>query len=84
MLKITHACIFLPSGFLFVRGSSICKGFPGGSVVKNPPANTEDSDLNPELGRSLGEGNGNPVQYFPGESHEQRSLAVLGSVCKRD
>ena len=75
-----HACIFFPSGFLFVRGSWICKGFPHGSVVKNLPANTGDSDLNPELGRSLGEGNGNPLQYFPGKSHEQRSLAVLGSA----
>ena len=36
------------------------------SVVKNPPANavdTGDSDSIPELGRSLGGGNGNPIQY---------------------
>ena len=38
-------------------------GFPGGSVVKNPPANTGDWDLIPGLGRSPGEGNGNPLQY---------------------
>ena len=40
-------------------------GFPGGSVVKNPPANTEDArdvDSIPGLGRSPGEGNGNPLQ----------------------
>ena len=36
-------------------------GFPGGSVVKNPPANTEASIL--VLGRSPGEGNGCPLQY---------------------
>ena len=39
------------------------EGFPGGSVVKNLPANAEDTGLIPGLGRSLEEGNGNPVQY---------------------
>ena len=34
-----------------------------GSVVKNLPANAGDSGLIPGLGRSLGGGNGNPLQY---------------------
>ena len=38
-------------------------GFPDDSVVKNPPVKTEDMDLIPESGRSLREGNGNPLQY---------------------
>ena len=38
-------------------------GLPSGSVVKNPPANAEDTGLVPGLGRSPGEGNGNPLQY---------------------
>ena len=38
-------------------------GFPGGSVVKNPPPHAGDSGLIPGLGRSPGEGNGNPLQY---------------------
>ena len=38
-------------------------GFPGGSVVKNPPANEGDMGSIPGLGRSPGEGNGNPLQY---------------------
>ena len=38
-------------------------GFPGGSVVKNLPANTGDKSSLPGPGRSSGEGNGNPVQY---------------------
>ena len=38
-------------------------GFPGGSVVKNPPTNAGDMDLIPESGRSPGEGNGKPLQY---------------------
>ena len=50
------------------------KGFPSGSVVKNPPANAGDAGSIPGLGRSPGEGNGNPV-FLPGKSHGQRSLA---------
>ena len=38
-------------------------GFLGVSVVKNLPANAGDSGLIPGLGRSLGGGNGNPLQY---------------------
>ena len=41
-------------------------GFPGGAVVKNPPANAEDArDVGsiPGSGRSSGAGNGNPLQY---------------------
>ena len=37
-------------------------GFPGGSVVKNLSANAGDMSLIPGLGRSRGEGNGNPLQ----------------------
>ena len=38
-------------------------GYPGGSVVKNPPANMGDSGLIPGSGGTPGEGNGNPLQY---------------------
>ena len=37
--------------------------FAGGSVVKNPPANTGEVGLIPGWGRSPGGGNGNPLQY---------------------
>ena len=37
--------------------------FPGGSVVKNPPAKAGDTGSILESGRSPGEGNGNPLQY---------------------
>ena len=37
-------------------------GFPGGSTVKNPPANAGDVGLIPGSGRSPGEGDGNPLQ----------------------
>ena len=37
-------------------------GFPGGSVVKNPPANEGDMGSIPGSGRSSGEGSGTPLQ----------------------
>ena len=50
--------------------------FPGGSVVKNPPANAGDTVLIPGLGRVPGEGNGNLLQDSCLEnSKERRSLA---------
>ena len=39
-------------------------GFPGGSMVRNLPANSRHEGLIPELGRYPGEGNGNLLQYF--------------------
>ena len=44
-------------------GVRIAEGFPGGSVVKNLPANAGDVGSIPGLGRSPGERNGNPLQY---------------------
>ena len=41
----------------------ITKGFPGGSEVKASARNVGDLDSIPGLGRSPGEGNGNPLQY---------------------
>ena len=38
-------------------------GFPGGSEVKVSAWNVGDPSSIPELGRSPGEGNGNPLQY---------------------
>ena len=38
-------------------------GPPDRLVVKNLPANAGDEGLIPGLGRSPGEGNGNPPQY---------------------
>ena len=52
-LIIVLICVFLVPN----------EGFPGGSVVKNPPANTKHLGSIPGLGRSPGGGNGNPLQY---------------------
>ena len=39
------------------------RGFPGGLVVKSLPANAGDAGSIPGLGRTPGEGNGNPFPY---------------------
>ena len=38
-------------------------GFPGGSEGNASPCNVGDLGCIPELGRSSGEGNSNPLQY---------------------
>ena len=57
-------------------------GFPGDSVIKNPPGNTGDmgdAGLSPGSERSPGEGY--PLQYFfHGEFHGQRSLVVYSPI----
>ena len=49
------------------RLKRLSSSIPGGSAVKNLPAMQEtraaDVDLTPGSGRSVGEGNGNPLQY---------------------
>ena len=44
-----------------LRWTKEISGFPGGSVVKNLPANAGDAGSIPRLGRSPGEGNGYPI-----------------------
>ena len=60
-------------------------GFPGSSVVKNPPASAGDISSIPGSRRSPAEGNGNPFQYSSLEkSHGQRSPAGYSPWgCKR-
>ena len=57
-------------------------GFPGGSVVKNPPANAGDVGSIPESGRSPREGNGNSLQFTclgNPRTEEPGSLQSMGS-----
>ena len=49
----------------------LLKGSPGGSEVKNPPANARDR-FNPWVGKIPWGGNDNP--FLPGKSHAQKSL----------
>ena len=57
-------------------------GFPGGSAVKNPPADAGDVSSVPESGRSPGEGNGYSLQFTclgnPG-TEEPGRLQSMGS-----
>ena len=47
----------------FICYNYVCIGFPGGSEVKASACNAGDLGSIPGLGRSPGEGNGNPLQY---------------------
>ena len=54
--------------------------FPGGSAVKNPPANAGDRGLIPGSGRTPGAGHGSPLQYsFLEKSMDRRAECAM--VC---
>ena len=57
------------------------QGFPGGSDSEESALNAGDAHLIPGSGRSLGEGNSNPLTlvFLPGKSHGQRRLAGYSS-----
>ena len=71
IVKDRKACMLQSTGLQRVRHSLVAeqqqetpatvRGFPGGSVVKNPPANTGDMGSIPGSGRSPGEEHGNPL-----------------------
>ena len=57
-------------------------GFPGGSVVKNPPANAGDVGLIPGSGRSPGKGNATHLSILAWEiprTEEPGRLQSMGS-----
>ena len=59
------------------------QGFPGGSVVNNPPANSDttgDTGSIPRWGRPPGGGNSNPLQYSCLENPMDRG-AWQATVC---
>ena len=60
------------------------KDFPGGSDGKASAYNAGDLGSIPGLGRSPGEGNGNPLQLFlPGKFYGQRAWwAIVHGVTK--
>ena len=62
------------------------KQSPGGSVVKNPPANARDGGSIPGLGRSPGEGNGKLLQYScPGNPMDRGAWwATVPGVAESD
>ena len=68
-----YKCLSVYTNFLF---------FPGGSDGKESACNAGDPGSIPGSGRSLGEGNGNPLQYFAWEipwTEETGGLQSMGS-----
>ena len=60
--RVCQGCIFLPWQFNLNAEYIMWRSFPGGSVVTNLPANVGVVGSVTSLGRSPGEGNGNPLQ----------------------
>ena len=62
----------------------ISKGFPGGLVSKESTCNAGDPGLIPGLGISLGERNGNPLQYSCPKNYMNRGAwqATVHGVSK--
>ena len=56
-------------------GWCVTGDFPGGSESKDSACNAGHASLIPGLGRSLGEGNGHPLQYSCLENSMDRILA---------
>ena len=63
-------------------GCRLSEGFPGGSVVKNPPASAEDMGPISGLGRSLGGGRGYPLQYSWLENPVDRGAWRVHGIAK--
>ena len=57
-------CKFIKSTLTFIWNLQTIQGFPGGSEVKASAWNAGDPGSIPGWGRSPGEGNGNPLQYY--------------------
>ena len=81
LLHLETGCQNVPLGNLHL-------GFPGGTVIKNMPANAgkgRDVGSIPGLGRSPGRGHGNTLQYSCLENpHEQKSLAGYSPLGLKD
>ena len=80
LLSLLFLNLSLRSSFDLGNITGVTLGFPIVSLVKNPSANTGDASSIPVLGRSHGEGNGNPLQYSCLENPMDRA-AWQGTVC---
>ena len=89
-LKENKYITALKIGKEFIRGSEVLtisvreKIFPSGSDGKESICNAGDLGLIPVLGRSPGEGHGNPLQFLPGESHGWRSLVGYSLLVRKE
>ena len=76
MITLSHTCMALHNQLhrVGVLKSPISLGFPGGSVVKNLPANAGNIGLIPGLGDPLEEDVTTHSSILAGKSQGQRSL----------
>ena len=84
-LSLPLPCIPSPT-FSSISGNGVTlpMGFPGDSDGKESSCNAGDMGLIPELGRSPGGGQGNPLQYSCLENPMERSLVGYSPWgCKR-
>ena len=61
MCNVVHKVLIF--FFFLLKAISPIESFPGGSDGKESACHVGDPGLIPGSGRSLGEGNGNPLQY---------------------
>ena len=75
-LRVSYFCLFAMSWFrVFWASAEVTEGFPGGSDGKESACNVGDLGSIPGLGRSPGDGHGNPLQNSCLENpHGQRNL----------
>ena len=60
---MTNKTLGFPGGSLLKNPPTNARGFPGGSDAKASAYNAGDPGSIPGWGKSSGEGNGNPLQY---------------------
>ena len=87
LLMLCFHCRLNGRVILIVSIFSLYLGFPGGSVVKKfvcTMGDARNAGLIPALGRSLGGGNGNPLQYSCQENSMDRGAwwATVHGVTK--
>ena len=78
--------VFLLGSHVLSKNAAICyMGFPGGCVVKNPPANSGDTGLIHWVRKIPWRRQWQPtLAFLPGKCHGQRSLAGYSAWgCKR-
>ena len=66
--------------YLYTQKCLLIVGFLGDSGGKESACNVGDLSLIPRLGRSPGEGNGNPLQYSSLENPTDREACRLYSM----
>ena len=67
LYKLLHLCVLILTNF------NVALGFLGSSEGKESTCNAGDLRSIPGLGRSPGEGNGNPLQYSCLENSKNRA-----------